>query len=236
MTDDADRTIRRSWDVNADAWTEAVRSGRIESRVNATDDAVIAAVRALGAASVLDIGCGEGWLCRALAGFGLDVTGFDASAALVDRAAAAGPGAYRTLAYDEFSAAPERAGGPFDVAVCNFSLLGMDILPVLRAAAAVLTPNGHLVIQTVHPFTAASPDEPYEDGWRSEDFRSLGDGFSSSMPWYYRTVGSWIASLGSAGFELVECREPMAAGALRPASLLLTGRARLAAPPTAVTG
>lgn len=59
-----------SWDANAAAWTDAVRSGQIASRRLATDAAAVdAVVRAVDGrvARVLDVGCGEGWLSRALA-------------------------------------------------------------------------------------------------------------------------------------------------------------------------
>ena len=48
------------------------------------------AVAATGARRVLDLGCGEGWLARALAAGGLDVTGVDGAPALVEAATAAG--------------------------------------------------------------------------------------------------------------------------------------------------
>ena len=40
-------------------------------------------------ASILDVGCGEGWLARTLSSEGYNVTGVDASASLIDEAAKA---------------------------------------------------------------------------------------------------------------------------------------------------
>jgi len=63
-------------------WTQAVRQGTIASRVLVTDAAIVQTVRAYHQAPlhapVIDLGCGEGWLARALAAQGLDVLGLDA--------------------------------------------------------------------------------------------------------------------------------------------------------------
>ena len=50
-----------------------MRGGRIESRRLATDGAIVAAVVEERARSVLDVGCGEGWLSRALSERGVRV-------------------------------------------------------------------------------------------------------------------------------------------------------------------
>jgi 2-polyprenyl-3-methyl-5-hydroxy-6-metoxy-1,4-benzoquinol methylase len=225
--DERERLIRHSWTENAAAWTDAVRGRRIESRAAATDGAVHSAIRECLAARVLDVGCGEGWLCRALAEASIEVVGFDATPELIARAREAAVGgsvAYLTLGYDDFAADPARVGSGFDAAVCNFSLLGRDIASTLSAAASVLRPGGALLIQTVHPFADMSAAGRYEDGWRVEDFAALGPGFRAPMPWYFRTVGSWINELTAAGFTLAECREPVHPATGQPLSLLLIGR------------
>ena len=58
--------IRRSWDDNAGRWSDAVRGGSIRNRAVATDAAIVAAIAELRASSILDLGCGEGWLVRRL--------------------------------------------------------------------------------------------------------------------------------------------------------------------------
>lgn len=58
--------------MNADKWTAVVRSGGVESRRLVTDQAIIEAVLAQKPQRVLDIGCGEGWLIRALGKEGVE--------------------------------------------------------------------------------------------------------------------------------------------------------------------
>ena len=69
--------------------------------------------------SVVDIGCGEGWLARRLRKEpGLRVVGIDASKALIDKARSADPeGCYLQLAYEQLAQLPSLAGDPFDEAV-----------------------------------------------------------------------------------------------------------------------
>jgi len=218
---DKEQSIHASWEDNAAAWVEAIHQGRIESRVQVTNAAVVSAVREVARARVLDIGCGEGWLCRAAAKVGLAAVGFDGSAALIAEAEKLGGGEYQLLSYDDFAADPFRAGGVFDTVICNYSLLGEDVLPMLRGAAAVLEPGGRLIVQTLHPLSAVGADDRYEDGWRVEDFSGMGSGFKTHMPWYFRTIGSWISQIRLSGLQLVECREPIISERPMPASLLL---------------
>lgn len=221
---DLERRLEESWRTNAAAWTRSIREGRIESRETVTNEAIVEAVVACAAGRVLDVGCGEGWLARALADRGIEVVGFDGSADLVRRAEEGGGGPFQHLSYADFAADPGRVGRGFGAAVCNFSLLSSDIAGVLRGCHTVLSAGGALVIQTVHPVFACD-EPPYRDGWREERFEGIGEGYGTSMPWFFRTFGTWLAELRVAGFEVVEAREPVAPDTGQPLSLLLVSAA-----------
>jgi len=220
--DAADRPARmlKSWDSNADAWTDAVRERRIASRRAGTDGAIVAAVLRSKPASVLDVGCGEGWLARALAAHGCRVVGIDASEALVASARNLGGGAFVAMTYEAIAVRASELGPPFDVAVCNFSLLEAELAPVLDALRGVLCARGRLVIQTVHPWVACG-DAPYVDGWREETFASFGGGFTTPMPWYFRTLASWVDAISVSRFAIERIVEPADADSGRPLSLLI---------------
>ena len=222
---DAEGCLRRSWVANAPAWTDAVRGGTIASRRAGTDAAIVRALAELPPGRVLDVGCGEGWLARALAGDGHRVVGIDASAPLVERAREGGGGEFRVLAYEDLAADPSLAGpGPYDAVVCNFSLLGEELVSLLVALRGLLSGAAPLVIQTVHPFTACG-DSPYRDGWREETFAGFGGAFGAPMPWYFRTVASWLRVLAEAGLCAAALEEPTDPDSGRPLSLLMTCRA-----------
>jgi 2-polyprenyl-3-methyl-5-hydroxy-6-metoxy-1,4-benzoquinol methylase len=171
MSKDAVEQLAHSWMANAAAWTRAVRTQQIASRRLATDAAIVHAILERAPRRVLDIGCGEGWLCRALAGHGIEAVGIDASTPLVEAARALG-GTFYTLSYTALAAHPEWRGC-FEVVVCNFALLEEHLAPVLRTLQGLLTPGGILLIQTVHPWSAGG-EAPYRDGWRMETFHGFG--------------------------------------------------------------
>ena len=206
--------LRRSWSANADAWSAAVREQKIESRRLATNAAIVDAVLELQPRSVLDLGCGEGWLTRELASRGIAATGVDASRELIDAARALG-GTFHALAYDELA-----LDDTFDVVVANFSLLE-ETLP-LQKVRALLANKGAFVIQTVHPVFSPAP---YEDGWRVEDFASFEGEWPERMPWFFRTLESWSRLLRDAGFVIAEVREPLHPERKQPLSLILVSRA-----------
>lgn len=79
-----DTKIIDSWGKNTAPWVAAVRNGEIESRILATNQAIVDTVRSLSPATGLDIGCGEGWLVRALDGIAM--LGVDAVPGLVEAA------------------------------------------------------------------------------------------------------------------------------------------------------
>ena len=220
--------ILASWTANAAAWTQAVRNREIESRVRATDAAAIAAVVDRRPRTVLDLGCGEGWLSHALAERGLDVLGVDAIPALIDQAKAQaqaqGKAAFEAVDYQQIIDSG-LDGRRFDVVVCNFALFGEDSVPrLLKRIPDLLAHGGAFVIQTLHPVIAGG-DAPYVDGWRKGSWAGFSDAFTDPAPWYFRTLGTWIAALRDAGLSLAGMREPVDPRTGKPASVIFVATA-----------
>lgn len=217
---DPSEQLDRSWDSNATAWTRVVRDRLIDSRRVATDAAIVEAITSLSPRSILDVGCGEGWLCRAAEERGIRATGFDGSAALIEAAREEGKGPYHHLRYRDLAKLPSLASETFDAAVCNFSLLDEEIEAVLRHVASVVRPGGRLVIQTVHPW-AGQGDGPYSDGWRTEDFTAFPGEFREPMPWYFRTLTSLSEEIRNAGLVIDRVAEPRHPETGEPVSLIV---------------
>ncbi len=216
--------LKQSWDANAEAWTQSVREEQIASRTLGTNRTLLDAVVALNPRRVLDVGCGEGWLVRDLTVKGIDAHGIDGSARLVEAARAAG-GSFAHVTYDEIERGvrDEAIGGPYDVMVCNFALLGENLHGLLTALHRPVLRGGHLVIQTLHPL--AGGDGPYAAGWREETFDAFGGTYPAPMPWFFRTFSDWVNLVGESGWQICEAREPLHPETRRPLSLVLVARA-----------
>ena len=217
-----DIRLQDSWQHNAQAWIQAVRSGAIESRRQITDQAILLAVMGRQPRQVLDLGCGEGWLLRALAERGIDTVGVDGDARLVESARAAGSAPVHLATYDQLVEAQVDVGHGYEVVCANFALLHQDIIPLFCALHGLLASDGALIIQTLHPWSMAAGS--YQDGWREETFTGFA-GQWTPMPWYFRTLSSWLNALDMAGFRLSSLQEPQHPQNPVPQSLLMVAQA-----------
>jgi 2-polyprenyl-3-methyl-5-hydroxy-6-metoxy-1,4-benzoquinol methylase len=215
-----EQQILTSWSGNAAAWTRAVRRGEILSRERVTNRAILEAISRCAPRSLLDLGCGEGWLAHHCARQGIAVLGTDAVGALTTFAAdGAPPGArFQTLTHQEIA-----AGGlteRFDVVVANFSLLGHHSVESLFVALPrLLTAGGNLLVQTLHPLLACA-DQPYADGWREGSWTGFSPTFQDPAPWYFRTLESWVRLFQRHGLRLHDLIEPHDELSRQPASVI----------------
>lgn len=170
--------------------------------------------------SVLDIGCGEGWLIRELASRVPHLVGVDVVPDLIEQAERAGGGDFLVASYEDIAAGAVEDS--FDVVVCNFSLLGKDSVEALFGAVpAILKTGGVFIVQTLHP--AVAGNLPYIDGWREGSWAGFGSGFVDPAPWYFRTLESWVALFSNNGFRLLGMREPIHPKTHKPVSVIFTG-------------
>lgn len=219
----SDAKIIDSWLKNAAPWTSAVREQQIESRRLVTNQAIVDAVLERRPATALDIGCGEGWLARALHGHGVRVTGVDVVPALIEQARQLGGGDFRVASYEEIASGAVMTSA--DVVIANFSLIGDEsVSRLLARVPRLLTPRGVLIVQTLHPLIA-SGDQPYRDGWRTGSWAGFSAEFTDPAPWYFRTVGGWVRLFLASGLRLIHVREPLHPTTGKPASIIFVAEA-----------
>lgn len=217
-----DQKIIDSWHQNVEPWTCAVRENQIESRKLVTNQAIVDAVLSVSPKSVIDIGCGEGWLVRALVDHVTDVLGIDAIPGLIQQAQQAGCGRYQLMSYEDIAAGHLQE--TFDGAVCNFSLLGKDSVEGLfRRMPQRLNKDGVFIVQTIHPVLGCG-EQPYQDGWIEGSWQGFSEQFTDPAPWYFRTIESWIRLFNDNGFRLKDFREPIHPVTHKAASIILIGQ------------
>ena len=215
--------LLNSWDANAQQWFEAVRDSTIESRRLVTNQAMLDAITAQSPKRLLDVGCGEGWLMRALCEHmgekAPEMLGVDGSQWLIDRLNALG-GRGVCVTYESLIETPHPSlqQGYFDLVVANFSLLADHCVELLQALRPCLTPEGKLLVQTVHPHSV-SPSA--REGWREEHFESF-SGNWQAMPWYFRDREGWLEVMTASGFTVESVKEPRHPHTDQPISLLMT--------------
>jgi 2-polyprenyl-3-methyl-5-hydroxy-6-metoxy-1,4-benzoquinol methylase len=211
--------ILHSWNANASPWTDAVREDQIASRRLITNKAIVDAVMDRKPRTVLDIGCGEGWLARSLAERGVKVTGVDAVPGLIEQARLAGGADYRVATYEDI-AAGALDDLRVDLVAINFALIGAESVDrLLGYVPRLINSNGALVIQTLHPVVAGG-DLPYKEGWREGSWAGFNCHFTDPPPWYFRPLASWVRLIIGTGLRLVEMREPVHPETGKPASVI----------------
>lgn len=209
--------ILQSWEKNAHGWDQLIEENKIESRL-VTNDAIIRVLTALPLSSLLDLGCGEGWLVRRMESLGLPCHGIDGSGSLIKLARAKGSGSYQQLTYGEIIAGAAVAGSPFDAIVLNFALFEKDSTPLLlESLKQHLNPQGVLIIQSLHP-NAIHAFEPSH--WKPNVWEGLPGKFSDTYPWYHRSMADWKMLFMSIGLKIKAVHEPDNPRTHKPASVI----------------
>ena len=149
---------------------------------------------------VLDIGCGDGVMSQRLAERGADVTGIDASPAMVEAAAGRGIRAYALDAQTLSDA--DALATDYDAVLSNAALhwMARDPDAVLACVYARLTSGGRFVAElggagNIAPLHTALRDEA---GARGHDADRIG-------PWFFPGEAEYRQRLTGAGFTLERC-------------------------------
>jgi len=218
--DENEQRLINSWNNNASPWTRVIRNQQIESRVLVTNSAILETVIELKPKTFLDVGCGEGWLCRELFSKGIDGWGVDASAELIEAARHEGDMRFLVSLYSDLSS--HRFGDivHFSCLICNFSILGQrDVDYIASAGLCLLEEYGKVIVQTLHPIIACG-DAAYAPGWRETAWDLIGNEKFHPAPWYFRTVESWIEEFHAHNYRLLKLREPCHPATLKPISII----------------
>jgi len=211
--------ILQSWKANAVNWIATIDNAELESRTLVTNNAITDVIGNYACSTVLDIGCGEGWLTRALRKKGKRSFGVDAIAALIDNAISKEGDFYEVVSYKELTEGKKLRWPLFDAAVINFALIDKEETEALiQSIPGYLVQNGFLFIQTLHPLIVAAAGD-YTSGWKEGSWNGMKRNFEQPYQWYFRTLEDWL-QLFAANYHLVAIKEPIHPETKKPVSVI----------------
>jgi 2-polyprenyl-3-methyl-5-hydroxy-6-metoxy-1,4-benzoquinol methylase len=221
---DKEKNIIESWKINAGNWIDIIETNGIESRKLATNKAILETVCKAKPATVLDVGCGEGWLAKELHDKGISVTGVDVIPELIEKAKQKITGDFYVSSFEDIFLNKIVFSKLFDAIVINFALIGKESTENLLASLPrYLSKNGKLFIQTLHPYSRKSIDD-YTTGWKEGSWDGLGEQFTQPYQWYFRTLEDWLLLLDKSGFTNIEIAEVLHPHTSQPLSVIFTCR------------
>ena len=213
----ADKIIE-SWFVNADNWIAVIDNEEIESRKLSTNEAIVQTILSYPINTIVDIGCGEGWLTRRLRNHGKLSYGVDAVPALVENAIEKDGNFYQLASYTSLAKGMQLALDSYDAAVMNFSLIDKnESEDLLKSLHGYIVANGFVFIQTLHA-TAITDNE--SSGWKEGSWSGFKRNFTKPYDWYFRTLADWRLLFNDSGLTLIETKEPLHPGTQKPLSFI----------------
>lgn len=219
-------SVRESWDRAATAFDRAQTTGLDYYRSEFFGPVQIELCGDVRGLTLVDIGCGSGYLARAMAERGAHVTGIDISPrmiALGERHEAEAPLGIRYRVADAADVAAHLKPASFDMATSCLALQDMPkAAEVLRGVFTVLRPGGRFVASITHPcsdmpFRRWERDEHGNKRWLCVDryfergpltytWERFGETVSTTA--MHATLEDWFGWILAAGFQLRAFREP----------------------------
>jgi len=146
----------------------------------------------------LDAACGTGRHTRQLATCGHRIVGVDASAAMLELARRAVPGA--ELRIGDLGSLPADSAS-VDLVVCALALSHCaDLGPPIRELGRIVRPGGRVIVSDFHPVMIALVGSA---------FFVAADGSSGHVRSFCHWHGEYLAAFAAAGLDVVRCLEPL---------------------------
>ncbi len=201
-------TLRQAWEEQAAAWAAWARTPGVDGLALAVNVPEFLELLPPPGRRTLDVGCGEGRLGRALAERGHRVVGLDASPTLAALAREAG--GFEEVVDGDAAALPF-PDASFDLAVAFMVPQDVDDLEgLLREAARVVAPGGHVALATVHAlnsFGLSGGGESYFERFRYAD-RIERFGVEMTFHSVHLPLADLVGGVLGAGLVLEALREP----------------------------
>lgn len=223
-----DEQISRAWDNLADKWSRWYTECGDMNRWYIVDPALFRIIGTVKGLSVLDAGCGNGYLCRLLAKKGAKAFGVDISKRFIQIAEQKEKEVPCGIRYyvGTLCNLPMFGDETFDLIVSNLVLMDVrDLEKAVKELHRVLKKEGKLVFSIMHPCFSSPPVYGWvripPDSNRREDWvhwkvdryfeRSLETWQYGDMPptySFHRPLSDYVKILLRNGFTITDFEEP----------------------------
>lgn len=219
MTDNSLEETRTTWNRLAADWQIQVGDQGDRNRLLNSDPVLWQFAGDVAGLTVLDAGCGTGYLSRQLQQHGANVIGVDLSEKMLELARSQSPELdYRIDSATELASITSDS---IDLIVSNYVLMDVpDLEAAVLAFHRVLRPDGTAVLVFSHPCFPADKAICSEDYtaisylWTYPYFeRSRRDSepwahFTSNFIWFHRPLSDYFKAFRAAGFAIEDFEEP----------------------------
>jgi SAM-dependent methyltransferase len=157
MISDPNQFTHDAWEVNAETWDSRMGDNGNDFFNLLCWPSLVSLLDVQPGRRYLDIACGNGLTSRRLGVLGAQVTAFDFSANLIERAKARSTSLESLISYHVLDATNEEqllslGEQAFDAALSNMALFDVaDLEPLFRTLPRLLKPNGTFVFSLTHP-------------------------------------------------------------------------------------
>jgi len=219
MSNDEVQETRDFWNRVADDWQIQVGDDGDSNRRLNSDPALETFAGDINGLTVLDAGCGTGYLSKKLHKQGAHVTGIDFSERMIAIARARHPDLdFRVDSCSELTTIEDEH---YDLLIANYVLMDTpNLRGTMAAFNRVLKPDGLAVLVFSHPCfpqgraTASEDGKEVWYGWSFPYFepRKCIDPpwghFTSDFIWFHRPLSDYWKAFIAAGFAVVDFEEP----------------------------
>lgn len=222
-----DADVQANWNANAERWDAGYDADGDRNRRYQSDEPMLALLGEVRGLRVLDVGSGNGYLCRKLARAGAIMTGVELSdefCRIANRREADDPLGI-TYRHASVTTADLFPAGSFDKAVSNYVLMDVrDYAAAVRNVFRVLQPGGIFVVVISHPSFACgpmgwvtpAPDSPRREDWtafRVDAYFHRGAYLSQWANFdpvlsFHRPLRDYWETFAGAGFSVDAFEEP----------------------------
>lgn len=224
-----DQQISKAWDKVADQWSIRYTEYGDINRQYIIDPAIFRIIGSVKGLSILDAGCGSGYLCRLLAKKGAKVFGIELSKRFIEIAGQKEREAPLGITYylGTICNLEMFRDETFDMVISNLVLMDVaDFKTAIKEIHRVLKKNGRLIFSIMHPCFSSPPVRGWvrkpEDSNRKEDWIcwKVDRYFDRSMEiwrfyadWppvysFHRPLSDYVRTLIGNGFTIAEFEEP----------------------------